>query len=425
MTLPELKKSIQEYQYFEDTGCIDVALAGIVATKLKLGDPIWLILIGASSGGKSQILRPLAMIDAKFLHRVDDLTENTFLSGMKVGKGKPEPSLLHRIGAHGIIVVSDLTVIFSKNKESRSAILSQFRMIYDGEMNKFAGTSGEPLTWKGELGVLAGSTPSIYGHFEEVSDMGERFIYYRMKDYNAEKATKLAMGRSIYGKELDKILSDKYSEYVKEVVRGHGGGPVALPEGVRERIVRIAGFAEKIRTSITMDFQRKDITRKPVVAFPMRVALQLVSLAKGLTVMRLADGQPEGLSVEDMKLLDWCAYSLANEEKRGVLKILAGVDFETALTTQKIADLLGLSTTITGYILQNLSAVGVLVRSGNNRGELTWKIVRHDDWQLVREIEGIDESVIHDERELSSEESEKDEMDKVTDHALEMFNKVN
>lgn len=421
MKLQDLKNDIQQYQHFEDTGCIDVALAGIIATKLRLGDPIWLIIIGPSSGGKSQILRPLAMIDSKFLHRVDDLTENTFLSGMKVGKGKPEPSLLHRIGALGMIVVSDLTVIFSKNKESRSAILSQFRMIYDGEMVKFSGTSGEPLMWKGELGVLAGSTPSIYSHFEEVADMGERFIYYRMKDYDGEKATRLAMGRAVFGKELDKNLADKYTEYVKGVVREHTGGAVVLPEGVRERIVRIAGFAERIRTPISMDFQRKDITRKPVVAFPMRVALQLVALAKGLAVMRAAEG--EELGGEDMKKLDWCAYSLANEEKRGVLKILAGIEFEASLTTQKIADLLGLSTNITGYILQNLSAVGVLIRSGNTRGELIWRIIRHDDWQLVREIEGIDESVTHENRELSTEESEKDEMDEITNKAFDNFGK--
>ncbi len=152
---------------------------------MKIGDPIWLILIGPSSSGKSQVLRPLSLTDNKFLHRVDDLTENTFLSAM-AGADK---SLLTKIGKHGMIVISDLTVLFSKSSEARSTILSQFRMIYDGEMTKHAGNLPEPLKWEGYVGILAGSTPSIYVNFEEVADMGERFIYYRMKPFNAVKAT--------------------------------------------------------------------------------------------------------------------------------------------------------------------------------------------------------------------------------------------
>jgi hypothetical protein len=99
MTLEELKTEIKTYQYFEDTDIIDVALASIISTRLKLGNPIWLIIIGASSGGKSQILRPLALTDAKFMHRVDDLTENTFLSGIS----GDDSSLLKRIGKNGMI----------------------------------------------------------------------------------------------------------------------------------------------------------------------------------------------------------------------------------------------------------------------------------------------------------------------------------
>ena len=206
MKLHELKTEVQKYQYFEDTKIIDVSLASILATRMKLGDPVWLVIIGASSGGKSQILRPLSLTDGKFIHRVDDLTENTFLSGAKVSKGEENPSLLKKIGDHGLLVISDLTVLFSKSAESRATILSQFRMLYDGEMIKYSGNSAKPIEWRGHLGVIAGSTPSLYRNFEEVADMGERFIYYRMKEYDGHKATKLALERKIFGKELDEKL---------------------------------------------------------------------------------------------------------------------------------------------------------------------------------------------------------------------------
>jgi len=76
-------------------------------------------------------------------------------------------------------------------------------MVYDGKMTKYSGNNPEPITWEGYVGVLAGSTPSVYGHFEKVADMGERFIYYRMKEFDQKKAMTLAMERTVYGKELD------------------------------------------------------------------------------------------------------------------------------------------------------------------------------------------------------------------------------
>lgn len=387
MNLVELKKEIQKYQYFEDTNVIDIAIASVVATRLKIGDPVWMIIIGASSGGKSQILRPLSLTDPKFLHRVDDLTENTFLSGM----GGGDVSLLSRIGAKGMIVVSDFTVIFSKAKEAKASILSQFRMIYDGEMTKFVGNKKEPVKWKGYLGVLAGSTPSIYGHFEEVADMGERFIYYRMKDYDPEKATRLAMKRSLYGKELDDRLALLYEEYISEIVKG-APETIELPEDIKERILQISMFAEKVRTVAHMDFRKVYIDKIPVSAMPMRIALQLTSIAKALFVMR--GGK---LTEEDLNIVDWCGYSLANEEKRACLRIFAQADSEAVLSTQAVADEIGLDTNVIGSILQNMSAVGVLKRTGDSTSH-KWKIKNKNDWEVIRRIENIDKILVFEDR---------------------------
>lgn len=402
MKLADLKKEIEKYQYFEDTDIIDVSLSSVIATRLSLGDPIWLILIGPSSGGKSQILRPIALTDPKFLHRVDDLTENTFLSGANLGNDK-NASLLLRIGNKGMIVMSDLTVLFSKNTEARATILSQFRMLYDGEMVKFSGNKDKPVSWKGYLGILAGSTPSIYAHFEEVSDMGERFIYYRMKDYSAEKATRLSMSRKIYGKDLDEKLGKMYAEYIKEVVENADIKKVKLSPEIEEHILQIAMFAEKVRTVAHLNFREQVIDRVPVSAMPMRVALQLTAIAKALQIIRTHEGGE--LNEKDTDIIDWCGYSLANEEKRACLKVLAGVEFETYIKTSIIADKIGLSTSIVRNILQNLSATGVLQRGGTDDG-LSWTIKNKSDWEIVRRIEKISEKIIHTQRAVSDEEGD-------------------
>ncbi len=396
MTLPELKDQVAKYQYMEDTNIIDVCLASIISTRLKLGDPIWLIVIGASSGGKSQILRPMALTDKEFIHRVDDLTENTFLSGGNIGGGA-DPSLLHRIGPRGMLVISDLTVLFSKSAETMATILSQFRMIYDGEMVKHVGNKPEPLKWEGSLGVLAGSTPSIYRHFQEVADMGERFIHYRFKDFDPKKATELALDRDIFGKELDAVLASLYTDYIKDVVTNADISKAIITRETKQRIIAVACLAEKIRTPVVTDRMGK-VTHLPISAMPMRVALQLIPLAKALIIMRGRE-----LDENDMKILDWCAYSLANEEKRMVLSIFGAIAFGNKLSTQNVADELSLDTTITGYILQNLAAVGILTRSGS-QGVLIWNMSHEDEWSAVRRIEGIVDVIEVEQRAMTMEE---------------------
>lgn len=407
MKFHELQKEIGEYIYTEDDGMSRVALASIIATRMKIGDPIWLILIGPSSSGKSQVLRPLALTDNKFIHRIDDMTENTLLSGVKVKKGEKDISLLKRIGPLGIIVISDFTVIFSKNGESKQSILGQLRMVYDGEMTKHSGNSNEPITWKGALGVLAGSTPSIYRHFEEVADMGERFIYYRMKSYDIEKATRRSLSRRLYGKELDEKISEYYKDYIKESVTKlveEGGGVPEVSEAVTERVITVAMFASLIRTPVHYDQYAKAIDRIPVSEMPMRVALQLNSVARGLMIMHHHDTGDWELGEEDIGYLEWCAYSLANEERRACLRFLAKLEYMDSVKTQTVADDIGLSTPIISMNLQHLSAIGVLNRSGGE-GSLTWRIKDKSVLELIRRLEGIVEVVdVSEERELTHED---------------------
>lgn len=400
MKFQELQQQVSEYVYSEDDGMTRIALASIIATKLKLGDPVWMLLIGPSSGGKSQILRPLSLIDSGFMHRVDDLTENTLLSGSQVKGG--EISLLNKIGPMGMIVISDFTVIFSKSQETRTAILGQLRMVYDGEMTKHVGNSPKPIKWTGYLGVLAGSTPSIYSHFEEVADMGERFIYYRMKSYDVEKATRISLQRKVFGKELDEKLSEMYSEYVKESIDdANDVEPISIE--VYERIVKIAMLAAKLRTPTHYNKFTRTIDKIPVPEMPMRVALQLQNIARGISVMNFHDHNNWDLLEKDIIDIEWCAYSLANEENRACLRILASVESGTYMSTQAVADKIGLDTSIAGIGLQHLTAIGIVVRSGNG-GNLTWAIKEADVWDTVRRLEGIIESVVVKERDLADGE---------------------
>lgn len=366
MTLEQIKQKVRENYYMEDDTIIDVSLACIIANRLKLGDPTWLVIIGASSGGKSQILRPLSMTDSKYIHKLDDITENTFLSGAQK-KGKKDISFLNTtIGKSGMLAISDLTVLFSRNIESRNAILSQFRMLYDGEMTKRVGNSEDAIHWQGYVGVIAGSTPSIYSHMEDVADMGERFMYFRMKPYDERKATKIALSRKTFGRELDEELAKLYGDYIVETVKKADKSKTFLTEEETEHIIDVAVLAEKMRTVNKIDKYSKDIERIPTPAMPMRTALQITNFAKALKIMRGGN-----LEERDIDILYWLGFSLANEEKRAVIKILC--DSAYSLTTQIIADQIGLSTAVIRSVLQNLASTKLIERTGDGTN-LTWEI---------------------------------------------------
>lgn len=406
MTLQDIKNQVQEFFYMEDTSIIDVSLACIIANRLKLGDPVWLTLIGASSGGKSQILRPLALTDEKYMHILDDVTENTFLSG-GTAKGGGDVSLLTRIGKQGMLCISDLTVLFSRNMESRNAILSQFRMIYDGKMTKMVGNKDKALKWEGFIGVIAGSTPSIYSNMEEVADMGERFMYFRMKPYDERKASQIALSRPYGGYELDEKLADLYRNYIKNIVKDNVNNKIELDQKYISEIIDIAIFAEKIRTINKIDKFSKDIERIPSTAMPMRTALQLLNIAKSLFIMR----QSEGLDFtdEDMNIIRWLGWSLGNEEKRAVLNTLNKQPY--AVSSQAIADTIGLSTRVISSVLQNLASTKLIERTGDG-SSLKWQITNKYTEEFVAKI-NTQQTVTIKERDIASleESEEKDDPD--------------
>jgi len=382
MKLLKMKEEIQKYIYLEDTGVIDVSIASVLANQLKLDSNVWLAIVGESSGGKSQILKPIMNSNPEYFIKIDDLTENTFLSGAAGGKH----SLLNESRVDNMMVISDLTVLFSKNKEARNAILGQFRTIFDGILTKFIGTRTEPLTWKGRMGVLAGCTPSIYRYFEEVSDMGERFIFYRLRPNDSYKATQLAMNRKFSGREIDDNMTELYQNYIKEVAQSMSDrkDEIVLTDIIKERIIEVSMFAELLRTSVATDKFTGEIESLPSTAMPMRTALQIKAVVKGMVAINVYEGDEV---VDILKAIDWLGFSLANEEIRKSLEVMYSIPFGETMTKAEVADEIGLGTKASGNILQRLAAVGVLERI-SGEGSHKFKIANERYYKLLKRLFG-------------------------------------
>ena len=399
MKLADVKREVAKYMYLEDTGVINVTIATILSNRLSLDEKIWLAIVGESSGGKSQIINPILKSDESYFIKVDDITENTFLSAKA---GSDDPSLLTEKIKNNMLVFSDLTVLFSRNAESRNAVLSQFRMIFDGHMTKHTGNGKKE--WKGRMGVLAGCTPSIYRHFEEVADMGERFIYYRLRSNDPQKATELVLNRMIFGNDLDSSLSMVYDEYIRDVT-SHAESikdDIVISDDMKQHITQIAMFAEQVRTPVQIDKYSHRVMEIPISAMPMRVALQLKSIAKGLIAMNMY----EGSDVVDVKrALDWVAYSLADETKRKILEIMCALDWESGetVTKQQIGDYIGLDTQVAGQLIQKLTATKIVDRTSS--GTHQYKLAKKEYHEILRRTVNVQDVEIPMERDETPEET--------------------
>ncbi len=144
---------------------------------------------------------------------------------------------------------------------------------------------------------------------------------------------------------------------------------------------------------------------------PMRIALQMSNIAKGLMAISLHETGKTKLSDDYLHILDWCAFSLANEEKRSCLQVIAKHDFGLTVRTSAVADVVGLDTEVVRNVLQNLSAVGILTRDGDGSNGLIWSITKESDWKVLRRIADITESVNLKDRELTVEEKPEEDSD--------------
>lgn len=366
---------------------IDALVATVVANNIPIGDPVWLTLIGASSGGKSQLLRPLAKSNPARFIQLDDLTANTFISG----HGESQ-SLLFKIKGTGMILMDDLTVLASKNSEDRSAILSQLRMIYDGRLTKASGKSnGEGITWQGHAGMIAGSTPAVYRIFGESADMGERFTNYRMKAINEDKAVDFVMKSGLSAKQIDESLKELYGRYLSELMPKIKDVHMPLDPATQEAIIEIAKAGTRLRTPVLIDDREHFVAELPVHELPFRVMKQLQNMARAMLVMHHAETGDTALPIDLRTAIEWIGYSLADDKRRAYFRSLIALERQgLKATARNISSYTGLHHTAVERGMSVLSAIRVVKMNEVREGEKhdrTWSITDYRLKEIVKRID--------------------------------------
>jgi hypothetical protein len=391
-TLQSIIDLYKETFYIEDAAPIAIIMAIILSYRLKT-PPVWLYLIGPSSGGKSQFIEIFSKVP--FVTQVSDLTPNTFLSG--ANSGKKETSLLKKLGPSFVVTMKDFTTILSKPEEAQQAIVAQMREIYDGYITKFTGNGGDELYWGGDgkehfdetgrsLGVrqkgkatfIMAATEAIFSAQDKFSDMGTRAINYVLKPQNRKATCRRALANNNILEEKVSELQDAVQEFVMDKLKNIPSMLPPVDDALGEELIDIADFSSTCRSVVKRDY--RGIKSLALSAeMPMRMLKELLSLAQGF--IYLNDGVlPDYLRDAVFKV----ALDSIPKQRRLILEVLAKY---SKVNKAGIADKINYSPERTEEWIEDLNMFGVVerVRQGTKQ---SWRL-KEEYRDIMRKYLGI------------------------------------
>lgn len=290
MTFKEITDAFEELLVFKDHDALRVLLAAIIANRFQT-DPVWLFIVAPSASGKTDLINALQRIPGT--HMLSSFTSNTLVSGMfppapKPGKpAPPDPSLLMRLKPNTVFLLKDFTTVLNLRPDTKNEIMSQLREVYDGFMSKEFG-NGVRVEWTGKVGFISGVTYAIEKSLMLSSQYGDRFLYYKLSEIDTGAAMRKV--RSVMGNEkhLRAVIAGSVAEYYAEVTPPEGD--LAMPE-LPERVATALGGICQMVVLLRGVVDREMYGSHDVIAVnqpesPMRMYKQLVSVAKGLAVLR-------------------------------------------------------------------------------------------------------------------------------------------
>lgn len=348
-----LEQKINKWLLIKDTGIIKVLAGTVIANRLQ-GDPVWLFIVAASGGTKTELIRGLNKIEG--IYPISDLTPQTFLSGEK---GQKNASLLLRLPSYDtILTYKDFTTVLTMHRDNRHAILSQLREIYDGFYRKEFGT-GETKTWEGKMGFIAGVTSVIDNHQTVFQVLGERFIQYRPEQPDSIALAKKAMENSGEEHEMREEIQNAFADFIQGIQIPKQ--PTAVPDDIQNRIAYLATFCVRARSGIIRDgYSSREIELIPDTELPTRLAKQLTTLQSAFSLMD--EATPE----QNYQLVYKVGMDTLPQKRRKTIEVLLAATDN--LTTAEVALKIGYPTNTTRRILEDLQGLGLATRAHEGQG---------------------------------------------------------
>lgn len=410
ITFDKVQKAYDDALLLADRDLIRLIAASVIANQMD-GNPVWLMVVASSSGGKTAILLTLDELEfipgRRVTFFVSDLTENTLASGFKSAAGS-DASLLNQMPIGGIMIFKDFTSMLTKRHEVRDTIMGQLREVYDRKFDKRTGNK-QDVAWKGRVGALAGVTEAVHEFMASMSVMGDRFIMYSPKQPDRRELLRFMMGLKNEPENQEKRLLKARKimhEYLSACVANLPKAKMMMNDNDKEHLMEVADFVTKARSGVIEDLRTGAVRFVPSAEMPTRLIDQLLSIGTALCLMGVVDGKSGVLDDNDMKLLYKIAFDSIPLKRLWALRELA--TYIQGVSTAGIASVIGYETNVVSQWLAQLNALGIINRLKNQgRGDIwTLKPEFRDimvTYQNVQTKDGVLEDPNADDDELFSE----------------------
>ena len=251
-----------------------VDLVRATRISLRFKKPLWLCIQGAPSSGKTEVLKMLK--DDPKCHPLYDITGKTLFSGANGAEGGYIP---REVKDEGILIFPDFTTVLSGPKYTQSNIMSQLRVIHDGDASRLTGIDTKrKKPWSGKVGVLLAVTDEIEGFKKKAASLGERFLYYQ---HFVPRFNPIDYKTPSIPKEFPKEVLDECIDMMNKV------DPPEWSDSLDIKINCAAYWIALSRAVIKRDSRTKEIGHVFPSEGPFRLINQLSTLLNSLMMLHM------------------------------------------------------------------------------------------------------------------------------------------
>lgn len=279
-TLSDTLGVFRRWLHLDDTAPVLAVAATIVANRAA-GDPVWLLVVGPPSGGKTEIISAAAGLP--YIVKAATVTEAALLSGTasRERAANATGGLLRTVGEFGILLCKDFTSVLSQNRDTAKQAMAALREVYDGSWDRPVGTDGgRVLSWSGKCGLVGGVTPSYDRYSVITNSLGDRFLLLRLPDVNAAEQAASALRRRDHDTQMRAELAAAMTGLIHAGNLDRVGRDLHNHE--HEGLVALATYTARARTGVERDGYSHELVVMPQAEGPARLVLGLRHLYGGL-----------------------------------------------------------------------------------------------------------------------------------------------
>jgi hypothetical protein len=320
--------------------------------------PVWLILVGPPSSGKTSMVNNLLGTDEKKnpnVCAVSTMTSGALASGHKDHQGNKAESLLPRLNGK-CFLMGEMSALLSQRSEVVQQFLGDLCEIFDGDYNKWTGTVGV-LSIKSRFSLLGCITPmALRQHREYMNRIGARFLMYELPPLTPEEEDlgfDLKNAPQVDQAQAKKTLRALVAQQL-DAVRQIDTPAELTPAGSR-LVKSMAQLVARGRGSVLHNEHQTESA--------YRIYTQLMNLTRSLARV---SGHAV-VDASDLELVRCVALSTVTAPRGKILQVCSAES--QGATTAQVADAIGCQDKAAEGYLQDMATLGLLTKTPLRTGK--------------------------------------------------------